>query len=83
MINIRYPPYLVNVIKSLYHATRIVINTGNNRMDELKINQEVKQRYSSLFNIYNDDVHKNWRLKDYCGVQLDWHTCLSMLLFAD
>ena len=86
MINNGYPPHLVNAIKSLYHATRIVINTGNKRTDEIKINQGVRQGCSlspTLFNIYIDDVLKKWQSKEYPGVQLDRHTYLSTLLFAD
>ena len=85
MINNGYPPHLVNAIKSLYHATRI-INTGNKRTDEIKINQGVRQGCSlspTLFNIHIDDVLKNWQSKEYPGVQLDRHTYLSTFLFAD
>jgi hypothetical protein len=50
-----YPQHLITVIQSLYHNSKIIINTGKNKTEEIIINKGVRQGCSispTLFNIY-------------------------------
>jgi hypothetical protein len=37
-----YPQHLIRVIQSLYHNSKIIINTGKNKTEEIIINKEGK-----------------------------------------
>lgn len=81
-----YPLHLVNVIKSLYNKTQIVINTGKDRLDEMIINQGVRQGCSlspTLFNIYVDHIFRKWKCRVALGIKLTNDEYLNALLFAD
>jgi hypothetical protein len=54
-----YPQHLIRVIQSLYHNSKIIINTGKNKTEEIIVNKGVRQGCSispTLFNI--QDVPK-------------------------
>lgn len=81
-----YPEHLINTIKSLYEETKIVINTGSVRTEEISINQGVRQGCSlspTLFNIYIDDLVREWKTIVSTGIKLNHHVHLNLLLFAD
>jgi hypothetical protein len=50
-----YPQHLIRLIQSLYHNSKIIINTGKNKTEEIIINKGVRQGCSIspiLSNIY-------------------------------
>lgn len=81
-----YPLHLIEIIKSLYQRTRIVINTGMIRLKEFEINQGVRQGCGlspTLFNIYLDYILRKWRCHVDPGIRISNDDYLNTLLFAD
>ena len=80
------PYHLIEVIKSLYKNTSIQIDTGKKILEEIYINQGVRQVCNlslALFNIYIDDLLRNWKYKVGSGIVLKRNLYLNILLFAD
>jgi hypothetical protein len=49
------PQHLIRVMQSLYHNSKIIINTGKNKTEGIIINKGVRQGCSispTLFNMY-------------------------------
>ncbi|KAJ4429720.1 hypothetical protein ANN_21924 [Periplaneta americana] len=81
-----YPPHLIEIIKCLYADTKIIINTGTSKTEEIRINQGFRQGCSlspSLFNIYLDDLIKEWKMEVNPGIKISKDTFLNVLMFAD
>ena len=78
-----YPEHLIQTVKSLYEGTKIMIK-GNQMKEE--INQGVRQGCSLspiLFNIYMDDMIREWKKMVPSGIYLGNHVYLNLLLYAD
>jgi hypothetical protein len=74
------------VIKSLYKNTSVHIDAGRKILDKIYINQGVRQGCNlspTLFNLYIDDLLRNWKHKVDTGVMLKRNLYLNALLFAD
>ena len=73
ILNRRGIPYhLIDVIKSLYKNTSVQIDTGR-KILEKEINQGVRQGCNlsrAIFNIYIDDLLRNWKYKVDAGIAL-------------
>ena len=87
ILNKRSIPYhLIEVIKSLYKNTGVQIDTGRKILDKIYINQGIRQGCNlspALFNIYIDDLLRNWKHKADAGIMLNRKLYLNTLLFAD
>ena len=81
-----YPPHLIKVVKSLYRDTKVIIETGNFRSDEIATNRGVRQGCGlspALFNIYLDDVIRKWKAEIHTGITINENCLIGCLLFAD
>lgn len=79
-----FPRHLIQACQSLYQHTKIVINKYKDC--EVAINQGVRQGCSlspTLFNIYIDDIIRNWKLSITPSIRLNANTNINTLLFAD
>ena len=87
ILNKRGIPYhLIEVIKSLYENTSVQIDTGRKILDKIYINQGVRQGCNlslALFNIYIDDLLRNWKHKSDTGIKFKRNIYFNTLLFAD
>jgi len=80
------PYHLIEEIKSLYKNTIVQIDTGRKILDKIYIDQGVRQGCNlspALFNIYTDDLLRNWKHKANTGIMLKRNLYLNTLLFAD
>jgi hypothetical protein len=84
ILNRRGVPYhLIEVIKSAYKSTSVQIDTGRKILEKIYINQGIRHGCNlslALFNIYIDDLLKDWKHKTDAGVR---NLYLNTLLFAD
>ena len=81
-----YPSHIIKVIRSLYKDTKMVIEIDGEITEELKTNQGLKQGCSLspiLFNIYLDEILKEWKQKVHKGINLGRSRTLNVLMFAD
>lgn len=81
-----YPHHLIKSIQSLYEETKIVIKADEKKSEEILINQGVRQGCSlspTLFNIYIDDIMKQWKMLTHKGLRLNNDTSINNLIFAD
>jgi hypothetical protein len=81
-----YPRHLVCAIKSLHQNTTIITDMEGRYSKDIKINQGVRQGCSlsaSLFNIYLDDVLREWKTRSRPGIWLKVTAALNTMLFAD
>lgn len=82
-----YPRHLVEVIKGLYLNTNIIINTGLRKTSPITITRGVRQGCSlspTLFNIYIDDMVRQWKHDISVGIRLaPSNTYINTLMFAD
>jgi len=87
ILNRRGIPYhLIEVIKSPYKNTSVHIDTGKKILEKIYINQGVQQGCNlspTIFNIYIDDLLRNWKHKVDAGIVLKRNLYLNTLLFAD
>jgi hypothetical protein len=87
ILNRRCIPYhIIEVIKSLYKHTSVQIDTGRNILDKIYINQRVRQGCNlstALFNMYIEDLLRNWKYKADAGIVLQRNLYFNTLLFAD
>jgi hypothetical protein len=66
--------------------TSVKIDTGRKILEKIYINEGVRQGCNlspALFNIYVDDLLRNWRHKVDAGILLKRNLYLNTLLFAD
>jgi hypothetical protein len=80
------PYHLIEVIKSLYKNTTVQIDTGRKILDKIYINQGLRQGCNlspTLFNLYIEDLLRNWKHKDDAGIMLKRNLCHNTLPFAD
>ena len=78
--------HLIEVIKSLYKNIRIQIDTGKKILEKIYISQGVRQGCNlslAVFNIYIDNLLRNWKYKVDAGVALKRNLYLNTLFFAD
>ena len=71
---------------SLYKNTSVQIDTGRKILDKIYINQIVRQGCNlspAVFNIYIDDLLRNWKHKADAGIMLKRNLSLSTFLSAD
>jgi hypothetical protein len=71
---------------SLYQNTTIIIDLEGRYSEDIKINQGVRKDCSlspTLFNIYFDDVIREWKTRSNPGIWLKETAALNTLLFAD
>ena len=76
-----YPQHLINVIRNLYYNSKIIVNTGKIKTEEILLNKWVKQRRSilpTLFNNYIDDIIQAWRQDISSGIKLNQNTSLDI-----
>lgn len=81
-----FPNHLIEITKSLYKNTNIIINNGGTRTNKIKTNQGLRQGCGlspTLFNIYIDDVVKLWKPQINPGIKLREGTNLNSLIYAD
>jgi hypothetical protein len=81
-----YPQHLIRVIQSLYHYSKIIINTGRNKTEEIIINKGARQGCSispTLFNMYINDIIQKWKRNIRPGIKLSREISLNALLYAD
>lgn len=81
-----YPQHLINTIKSLYCNSKIIINTGRNKTQEIFINRGVRQGCTlspTLFNIYINDLIQKWKILVNPGIKVNFNTSVNILLYAD
>lgn len=81
-----YPLHLIEVIKSLYHKTSINLQVGNKMLEELEVNRGVRQGCSlspTLFNIYIDNILREWKSLSKPSIWINPNTPLQSLLYAD
>jgi len=87
IVNRRGIPYhLIEVIKSLYKNVSVQIDTGRKILEKLFINQGVRQGCNlspAVFDVYIDDLLRNWKRKADAGIMLKRNLYLNTLLFAD
>lgn len=80
------PLHLIQVIKSIYAKTMNRISIKGKLSEEFMINKGVRQGCSlspSLFNIYIDDILREWKKCTNDGISLNRQNILNTLLFAD
>ena len=81
ILNRRGIPYhLIEVIKSLYKNTSVQIDTGRKILDKMYINQGGRQGCNlspALFNIYTDDLLRNWKHKADADIMLKGTSTLT------
>jgi sorting nexin-29 len=81
-----YPRHLICAIKSLYQNTTIILDMNGRYSKDISTNQGVRQGCSlspNLFNIYLDDVIREWKTRSNPGIWLKKTAALNTLLFAD
>jgi hypothetical protein len=81
-----YPRHLICAIKSLYQNITITLDMEGRYSKDIKIYQGVRQGCSlspTLFNIYLDDVIREWKTRSNPGLWLKETAALNTLLFAD
>lgn len=81
-----YPKRIINVIKSLYKETEIVIKLGEDLSEPVQVNSGLRQGCSlspTLFNIYIDNILREWQIDDNSGFKIGPQYYLGTLLFAD
>ena len=87
ILNRRGIPYhLIEVIKSLHTNSSVQIDTGRKILEKICINQGVRQGCNlspAPFNIYIDDLLRNWKHKVDAGIVLKRNLYLNTLCFAD
>ena len=79
MEEVGQPVHLTEIIKNVYKDTKVVINTGTSKTEELAINQGVRQGCTvsrTLFNIHIEDLIQNWKIEVHQGIT---HKCLSLI----
>lgn len=81
-----YPAHIVNVMKTMYEGSKIIINTGRKKTEEIPINKGVRQGCPispTLFNIYINDIIQKWKLIIKKGICITENDYLNILLYAD
>jgi hypothetical protein len=84
ILNRRGVPYhLIEVIKSLYKNTCVQTDTGRKSLEKICISQGVRQECNlslAVFNIYIEDLLRNWKHKTDAGLLLKRNLYLNTLL---
>lgn len=81
-----FPQHLIDVVKNMYVNSKIIINTGDERTEEIRVNKGVRQGCSmspTLFNIYMNDIVQKWKLLINPGIKVNRETIFNILLYAD
>lgn len=81
-----YPQHLIDVVKNMYINSKIIINTGDDRTEEIIVNKGVRQGCSmspTLFNIYMNDIIQKWKLIINPGIKINRERKINILLYAD
>ncbi len=81
-----YPAHIVNVMKTMYEGSKIIIKTGRKKTEEIPINKGVRQGCPispTLFNIYINDIIQKWKLIIKKGICITENDYLNILLYAD
>ena len=78
--------HLIEAIKSPYKNTSVQIDTGRKILEKIYISQGVRQGCNlspALFNIYIDNLLRNWKHKADADILLKRNLYLNTLLFTD
>ena len=81
-----YPQHLISVIRSIYKNTSIIIENGSKRSEQILTNVGLRQGCSlspTLFNIYINDILKEWKTLVDVGIKLCDNIYVNTLVFAD
>jgi hypothetical protein len=82
----KIPKPIISLLRTLYSDTEICVRLENKASDYTKVNQGVRQGCPAscvLFNIYMDQILKEWYKTQPKGVKIEGTKRMETVLFAD